>query len=333
MSWRYSSSTKRPRASPSPPPLSMPYTLDVNDVHSRSMMNNTTTVYVMAHEATLIKGHEALARQTEDPTAPGTRLIKWSGQTDHEQPVWIDKYDALNLLPTLPFSLEQSPPSPAPSSTGFSDMPSDSEELFYFDQQTREDIARDKKRRRLERERDERIRQIDQATAREQEQNAVQDEEPSQTQLDMMRKLNSTLLAATDPKMLEIRIMTKYSTDERFDFLKKNGRFRKYWEQIREDSRQKQNADKEAELVKSTLVGYGCDSDNDQAEDCRRNKTEPALPPSTEIATTVENGATAEVNDDSTAAQRKKREERAAKAKAWAERRKAERAQPVPSTE
>lgn len=77
-----------------------------------------------------------------------------------------DRYDVLNLLTSLPTFL--SPPSPATTTEtrgqqeeederGFTDLGSDSEELFYFIPSERATIARQKKRIKLEYAREERL--------------------------------------------------------------------------------------------------------------------------------------------------------------------------------
>lgn len=69
-------------------------------------------------------------------------------------------YDALNLLDAVPpRAVAVDPPSPT-LSAGFSDLPSDSEEMFYFDADTREEIGREKKRRKMDEGREERLRAL-----------------------------------------------------------------------------------------------------------------------------------------------------------------------------
>lgn len=171
----------RPQASPSPSPASeeLPASFRLPSPPPNA------DLYLQAQEATLISNRDALAAQVEwrEGGTDGTRLIRWRGseQSGSGGEVWIDRYaeplgapqegrkltrhatrsyDALNLLDALPPHTPRSrSPSPA-LSVGFSDLPSDSEEMFYFDPTTREEIGREKKRRKLEDGREERLRLI-----------------------------------------------------------------------------------------------------------------------------------------------------------------------------
>lgn len=69
----------------------------------------------------------------------------------------MSRYDALNLLTTSPSPRPASPR----SDSGFSDLPSDSEEHFYFDEGERAEIGRRKKRRAMEEGREARIRAME----------------------------------------------------------------------------------------------------------------------------------------------------------------------------
>ncbi|KAK4054704.1 hypothetical protein OIV83_000628 [Microbotryomycetes sp. JL201] len=334
-SWMYSSSTKRGRQSLSPPLAAQR--------DAEAIVDAATRLHVVhAHEAALIRGHDRLVSQTERHDVPNTRLVQWTGSLPgDERPVWLDKYDALNLLQNLP--LPQAPPSPV-LSDGFSDLASDSEELFYFDEATRQEIAQGKKRRRLEIGREHRMREL----AKQQESHSAEVQEasearvssgflkhairlllclqPSQKQLTMMQKLHATLSSSAEPALLEMRIMANYASDPRFSFLRKNGQFRAEWEEIRAGKLAAVTT--ESEAAQSTLVGYGSDSDNGSdkvgkdlvagldagGDDISHHKSL--------IARNTEG------DFQSSDLSRQKQEQRARKAKAWAERRRAEREPP-----
>lgn len=58
--------------------------------------------------------------------------------------------------------------------------------------------------------------------------------QPSETQLLLMTQLAATLAASSSPAVLEIRILANYGNDGRFDFLRKEGKWRGEWEAIRD---------------------------------------------------------------------------------------------------
>ena len=128
-------------------------------------------LYVEALEGELIRNSALESRTTERSNQP-PGLLEWSGDPTQ----WIDRsvyplssqiegmsidpissYDIFNLLTTLPQIVPGSPT----RSDGFSDMPSDGEEMFYFEQGVRDEIEREKKKRRMESARLERIRLFD----------------------------------------------------------------------------------------------------------------------------------------------------------------------------
>lgn len=77
----------------------------------------------------------------------------------------LTRYDALNLLDTLPVSSaatgDPGERTVAEDEDGFSDLPSDAEEFFYFKPAERAQIGRDKKKRRLQDLRAERLLELE----------------------------------------------------------------------------------------------------------------------------------------------------------------------------
>ncbi|KAM0746896.1 hypothetical protein T439DRAFT_329169 [Meredithblackwellia eburnea MCA 4105] len=197
-------------------------------------------------------------------------MIRWSGG----EGVWIDRYDALNLLQSLPGAPGASHPPPtsptALSDTGFSDLPSDSEEMFYFDVQERDEIARKKKRRKLEAGREDRLKAL-----RDLEDAEHAENEPSGAQLALMHKLHATLSSSPNPSILEIRILANHGSDPRFQFLRNGGQWRDVWERIRAGQKgvdspgvtDETKDDKLADRARSSLVAYGSDSDSEVEEE------------------------------------------------------------------
>jgi hypothetical protein len=160
------------------------------------------------------------------------------------------RYDALNLLDSLPSDSSTSLVTAFDKDEqGFSDLGSDSEEMFYFQPDERAAIINEIKRRKLDAAREARIN----ALALLDTPLVVQDvryfrfysdcryllvdpqpsSTPSSEQLTLMRKLALTLASSDHPALLEIRILTHHRNDIRFDFLRKGGRFSELWPGIR----------------------------------------------------------------------------------------------------
>jgi hypothetical protein len=125
---------------------------------------------VVAHEASLVRDNalcDSLERRGDDS---GGRMVLWQADGVDED-VWVDRcdhahdmqtsslmlqsirYDARLLLssnPLLSRHRSPSPGSPSASTTGFSDLPSDTEETFQLRPEEREEAERQRLKRRLE---------------------------------------------------------------------------------------------------------------------------------------------------------------------------------------
>lgn len=225
------------------------------------------------------------------------------------------RYDARLLLSSLPSLPKQTPGngSPPPSPTGWSDLPSDTEDTFFLDESEVEAVRREKRRRLLDATRNERLRAM-QAADPDGEQEEVwgdDTEEPDGTQKELMRRTAAHLLTSPNPVQLEARILANHGADRRFAFLR--GRWRNAWIAMKQEVRA-ENARKkleEEESMKkassgSTLMGladYGDSEDEDDPKEAQEAQKE-----------------------NNTLKAEAKKEERRARAKEWAAKRRAEKA-------
>ncbi|GAA5922240.1 uncharacterized protein JCM15063_003229 [Sporobolomyces koalae] len=347
-----SHTTKRPRArhSVSPPPEAH-YLASFS--HAPQVVPSAHDLSIQAHEATLIPGYDHLAQEIETTRELGGRLAPWPG----DERVSIDRrndpetdrsvasrYDILNLITSLPPRLPFSNPTSFPpisfqnlpvSTTddsleleldvGFSDLGSDHEEEFYFRQmsrQERDELDKKRKRRRLERGREERIKLLEQHESSVSV--PVEEEiEPSSTQLELMLKLNKTLSTAQNPSLLEMRILTNHSSDPRFQFLKKGGKWRDVWERIRRGDNVRREED-EPKPPNPTSTGSGLAGLGAYGSSGSESESDVEEPKLKADAANTESALASNVLDDSDggAQERQKQEEKAAKVKEWARKRK-----------
>ncbi|KAL4062427.1 hypothetical protein V8B97DRAFT_1877743, partial [Scleroderma yunnanense] len=236
-----------------------------------------------------------------DKTNAGTALIRWEpqwtpvldGRADADvgpgSPLWIDRYDVRLLLDSL---LPRTNAGPAPSAaaaatarplspSGWSDLPSDTEDTFFFSPEEIEDYRRNKRRRLIDRGREERIRAI---LEREGKKDTGDDsdvwggsnEEPDEAQKELLRRTAAHIASSPNPAQLEMRILANHGADRRFAFLK--GRWSRAWRTAKEAARQQYRKEDEAKFSKSELnsqqpkggsslqglVGYG---DSDESGD------------------------------------------------------------------
>lgn len=147
-----------------------------------------------------------------------------------------------------------------------------------------------------------------------------------------MHTLHRTLSSASDPKMLELRILANHGADPRFaSFLRPGGKWKSVWEGIREgriQEGQEKEEEEEQEKVSAGggLVAYGSDSDEEDQPAPLPIPTPPTTkidtpPPSFSSTIAAQDNGT-EDNDE---AAKHNREAKAEKVREWARKRKEQR--------
>ncbi|KAH7925803.1 hypothetical protein BV22DRAFT_1194918 [Leucogyrophana mollusca] len=259
------------------------------------------SLYIQAHEADIVRGPQAIstARSLEVAvcTGPsgaceikaGSGLLEWGGQppadpfgergsASGQEVIWVDRYDARLLLDSLPATatppFSQRPPSPS----GWSDLPSDTEDTFFFSPEEIEDYRRDKRRRLIEKNREERLRALSAAEGGDEPDPdpwGGSDEEPDDGQKELIRRTAKHIMSSANPAQLEMRILANHGVNQKFAFLK--GRWPRAWRVAKEEARLenqtlKQSAQQAGNVGLGGLVGYG---DSDEDSDSEREGKEP----------------------------------------------------------
>ncbi|KAG1769074.1 hypothetical protein EV702DRAFT_1203055 [Suillus placidus] len=267
------------------------------------------TLSIQAYEATIIRGPQSLstALSLEAPHLPtlgvdasdpqiGNALIQWGASTRNfqllnsdssfpeasgDKATWVDRYDARLLLDAVTEHASPSISQPRLlSPTGWSDLPSDTEDTFFFTPHEIEDYRREKRRRLIDRNREDRLRAL--AKTDESEQLDLwggSDEEPDNIQSELMKRTALHLLSSPNPAQLEMRILANHGADKRFAFLR--GRWSRAWRMTKERLRQ-EKVDQSAQSLRASrnvglggLAAYG-DSDNEGSEeDSESGETSP----------------------------------------------------------
>ncbi|KAF5375959.1 hypothetical protein D9615_008152 [Tricholomella constricta] len=314
-------------------------------------LNPISALYIQAYEADIVRGpHAALsARSLESPhreftasssSKVGDALIKWDHQqlgarpafpedeedattgqvaksgVQEDHAIWVDRYDARLLLDSIPTIQPVRSYEPVPDSPGgWSDLPSDNEDVFFFSPKEAEDFRRDKKRRHIDLAREERLRARraeDGESSEEEDVWGGSNEEPDEPQRDFMRRTATHLLTSPNPAQLEMRILANHGGDRRFAFLR--GRWSRAWQLLK--AKAKYEKEQEQERMKGNMGGLGVltaygdsDADTEEADD---EGEKAALEAVVEPA-----GPQPPLEDAENAA----KEARRARAKEWAERR------------
>ncbi|KAF7290748.1 hypothetical protein MIND_01315500 [Mycena indigotica] len=228
-------------------------------------------LFIQAYEAEVRRGPQArsAAESLELATHRNGKsgLIEWKTPSSDES-IWVDRYDARLLLDSLPKVKQQQPPLPA-SPSGWSDLPSDSEDTFFLSPDEADDYHRDKRRKIMEKTREERLkaRSIEDGVP-EEDVWGGSDEEPDDPQRQLMERTAKNMMAADNPTQLEMRILANYGADGRFAFLR--GRWKRAWASAKHDAKLEQENAKAKEasgIGLGTLADYGDSSAEEDADD------------------------------------------------------------------
>ncbi|KAF8497416.1 hypothetical protein F5888DRAFT_1613273 [Russula emetica] len=306
------------------------------------------SLFIVGHEADIIRGPQA-ARSADSlevginidgqgGSRIGEGLIKWESKVGSSRDgrdaegggdMWVDRYDARLLLDALPpffasivdHTASNNDDALAPDSPGgWSDLPSDAEDTFFLTPEETADLHRTKRLRHLDALRTARLRALspDADTT-----NADADtdtdpwggsnEEPDEQQMELMRRTAAHTVRAANDAQLRARILAHHGADVRFAFLR--GRWSHAWalaqaeanRAVLEEEREKaQSAD-----ALGGLTGYGSGSEEDDAEDDN---------------VAAEDGQATQEAQSEEVALRVAQEARRAKAREWAEKRRAAKA-------
>ncbi|KAI5996945.1 hypothetical protein EDD15DRAFT_2246890 [Pisolithus albus] len=251
---------------------------------------------------------------------------------------FFNRYDVRLLLDVLPTAQDHSDPLPnAPSAhrplspSGWSDLPSDTEDTFFFSPDEAEDYRRDKRRKLIDHAREERMRVI---LARDRERGGWvaedsgvwggSDEEPDESQKELIRRTAVHIISSPNPAQLEMRILANHGADKRFAFLR--GRWSRAWKVAKELARQERRAresEKEEEppsgnsSLQGLIVGYG---DSEESGDEPSGGDEAAEDDAANVSRSPPRGFDG-TSSDETDRQKARRE----RAREWSARRRAER--------
>jgi len=131
--------------------------------------------------------------------------------------------------------------------------------MFFFSPEEAEDYRRDKRRRLLTQNHEERLKAIQQTEGEVVEDVwGDSDEEPDDQQKELMRRTATHLISSPNPAQLEMRILANHGADKRFSFLR--GRWSRFWKSTKAHLKQ----EKEGAGL-GDLAGYGSgESDSEE---------------------------------------------------------------------
>ncbi|KIP02096.1 hypothetical protein PHLGIDRAFT_96364 [Phlebiopsis gigantea 11061_1 CR5-6] len=260
------------------------------------------SLFIQAHEADIIRGPRGHAaslaletRTVDGQVVGGEALMRWGGESEakngddgdgfvdvqisldlqrNKANAEYDRYDARLLLDAW----ETQPSVPPPdcmSPTGWSDLPSDTEDMFFLSPDEIEDYHRDKRRRMIERGREERLKAMkteeDENEEREGDEWGGSDEEPDDDQKELMRRTAQHILSSPNPAQLEMRILANHGADKRFAFLR--GRWSRAWKtakgrvRLEQDEKHRKTGRDMIGAGLGGLSGYGDSEDDSDADD------------------------------------------------------------------
>ncbi|KAH9171900.1 hypothetical protein EDB89DRAFT_2220304 [Lactarius sanguifluus] len=245
-----------------------------------SLARPDPALFIVAHEADIIRGPQA-ARTADSlevftnvdgngGSRIGEGLLKWEGNVRGEHgDMWVDRYDARLLLDALPTVTTSAVPPHAPPDSpggGWSDLPSDSEDTFFLTPDETADLHRTKRMRHLDALRTARMRALSPAPCLDDDDAdpwGGSDEEPDTAQVELMRRTAAHVARATNDAQLRARILAHHGADARFAFLR--GRWGRAWLRAQADARREILAEQEAQGAGALggLTGYGSGSESE----------------------------------------------------------------------
>jgi hypothetical protein len=203
---------------------------------------------------------------------------------------------------------------------GWDDLPSDSEDVFFLGPSEIEDYKREKRRRILSENHQARMRALlEDEPAVSPEEKWPSDEEPDSQQKELMARTANHLASSPNAPQLEMRILANHGADPRFAFLR--GRWKRAWAlkkaQANEAGKGKEKIEVTPQPLLGGLTGYGSGSD-DESEDETTGVPEEA---------DGHDDDSHQRNKDDGGTDETVKEARRARAREWAERRRASKAQ------
>ncbi|PVF99344.1 hypothetical protein CPB86DRAFT_783722 [Serendipita vermifera] len=203
-------------------------------------------------------------------------IVPWTGET-----ILTDRHDARLLLDSAPKSMKTIESVKVDIEDGWDDLPSDAEDLFFFSQEEADEIRREKKRKLLDTAHEARLAAM---KARDTEKPSVDaemdpNEEPDDTQLQLMKKTAAHIVSSPNAVQLEMRILANHGEEPRFAFLR--GRWKNRWQEVKASARtQPTTAPQKVATPSSGLVSYkedepeDIDDETEQKTDEQRIKAE-----------------------------------------------------------
>ena len=229
------------------------------------------------------------------------------------------------------------PPHGPSSPGGWSDLPSDAEDTFFLTPGETADLHRTKRLRHLDDLRTARLRALspDYAAADAEPETdpwGDSDEDPDAAQMELMRRTAAHVTRAANDAQLRARILAHHGADPRFAFLR--GRWGRAWARAQADARREVLAEREAQNAGALggLTGYGSGSDSgdgDGGADADGASATEYAPTPMGGALDVQDQAILGEAEPEELAVRAAQEVRRAKAREWAEKRRAAKAPPM----
>ncbi|CAE7190429.1 unnamed protein product [Rhizoctonia solani] len=207
-----------------------------------------------------------------DCNGSDTLFYVFIGRDTRDTDILACRFDARLLLESLesvatPAPIQLDALHEPPAGVGWDDLPSDAEDTFFLTPKEVDEYRHDKRRKMLERERQDRLRALAEADAINGEPATPEalwggsDEEPDNTQANLMRRTAAHIRASPNPTQLEMRILANHGADPRFAFLR--GRWKRAWAGMRQEQETPPNKEPKRSVI-GGLSTYASDSDSGQ---------------------------------------------------------------------
>ncbi|TKY87642.1 hypothetical protein EX895_003223 [Sporisorium graminicola] len=269
----------------------------------------------------------------------GARLVTWTSSCGTRE-VTSDRYDAVHLLSELPEKpLICRVTNVDEDDRGWSDLDSDTEDLFYMTSDEAATFTHQKAKAAMEAQHTARLAQLDSPAPSPPPPTSTTAEDAmppplSKSQFELMQKTAKVVSSSTNVSLLELKILANHGGDPRFAFLRTDGGEQRRLGQIWKDLKARQGEVSYEEALKMCddgggrgqgaksssgggLVAYGdSDSDSENESDIQPREKEAETTEAT-VAIPAADVIPAADEQDAALLKKQKQAERLARAKLW----------------
>ncbi|CBQ70874.1 conserved hypothetical protein [Sporisorium reilianum SRZ2] len=202
--------------------------------HSTSILHPTSYEITLNHNTELKRSllPPCFSPSPKESEEYGTRLVTWTGECG-TQSITTDRFDAVHLLSHIP--TKPCPTDDDADAAGWSDLDSDTEDLFYMTALEAATFAHQKAKTTLDAQRSVRLATLPSPSPPPPPSTKVA-AVLSKAQFDLMQRTARAVASSSNASLLELKILANHGADARFAFLRNDAGMQQWsavWEALK----------------------------------------------------------------------------------------------------